>query len=418
MVLSSVALTLNACGQAPQPTTKVDPHAAAQPASPPAAPLDWKTLEAPVLTHDVQLTSRSDFVKAGEAYFNRDASWVIFQGVPVPAAGKTPDPFYSMYVAKVKRDGAGKISGLGKAILLSPPGSANTCGWFHPQSPHKVMFGSSIVAPATDQKSGFSVGDRKYTWLFPQETEVVERAVLEIFTDMNPAAPPVSWAPDATTCKPIFSRPDYDAECSYSKDGRFILYAHVREKREAGARADADIWIYDTKTKEQHPIVVAEGYDGGPFFSPDDKRICYRSDRKGNDLLQLFVSDLKFENGVPVGVEHEYQLTDNESVNWAPFWDPTGSFLIYGTSEVSHANYEVFAVEASAAKLRSGAKAADLKRVRITQANGADVLPVFTPDGKTMMWTAQRGQMIEGEQKPSSQLWAAEFDAAAMKWGK
>ncbi len=410
MVLGCVALTLGACAQAPQP-------GAAQPPATPPPPLDWKTLEAPVLTRHVQLTSRNDFVKAGEAYFNRDATWVIFQGVPVPAAGKDPEPFYSMYVAKVKRDSSGRIGGLEKAILLSPPGSANTCGWFHPTTPYKVMFGSTIIRPSTDQKAGFKVGDRKYTWLFPEETEVVERSVLEIQKDLNPSGPPALWAPDATTCKPVFSRPDYDAECSYSKDGRFILYAHVREKREAGARADADIWIYDTQTKKQHPIVIADGYDGGPFFSPDDKRICYRSDRKGNDLLQLYVSDLKFENGVPVGIEHEYQLTDNESVSWAPYWDPTGSFLIYGTSEVSHGNYEVFAVEASAAKLRGGAKAADLKRIRITQANGADVLPVFTSDGKTMMWTAQRGPMIEGEQKPSSQLWAADFDASGLKWG-
>lgn len=413
MVLGSLALTLTACGQAPQPT-KGDPHAAA-----PQAPLDWKTLEAPLLTHHVQLTSRNDFVKAGEAYFSPDGKWIIFQGVPVPAEGKTPDSFYSMYVAKVKRDGSGRISGLEKAILLSPPGSANTCGWFHPKTPYRVMFGSTVVVPSTDQKSGFQVGERKYTWMFPQETEVIERSVLEIFKDLHPDAPPVSWAPDATTCKPVFERPEYDAECSYSKDGRFILYAHVREKREAGARADADIWVYDTQTKKQHPIVVADGYDGGPFFSPDDKRICYRSDRKGNDLLQLYVSDLKFENGVPVGIEREYQLTDNESVNWAPFWDASGSFLVYGTSEVSHGNYEVFAVEASAAKLKGGAKAADLKRIRITQANGADVLPVFTPDGKTMMWTAQRGPMLPDiEQKPSSQLWAASFDAAALKWGK
>lgn len=412
IVLGSLALA--ACAQSPQPA-KGDPHATA-PAQP---PLDWKTLEAPLLTHHVQLTSRNDFVKAGEAYFSPDGKWVIFQGVPVPAEGKTPDSFYSMYVAKVKRDGSGRISGLEKAILLSPPGSANTCGWFHPKTPYRVMFGSTVVVPSTDQKSGFQVGERKYTWMFPQETEVIERSVLEIFKDLHPDAPPVSWAPEATTCKPVFERPEYDAECSYSKDGRFILYAHVREKREAGARADADIWVYDTQTKKQHPIVVADGYDGGPFFSPDDKRICYRSDRKGNDLLQLYVSDLKFENGVPVGIEREYQLTDNESVNWAPFWDASGSFLVYGTSEVSHGNYEVFAVEASAAKLKGGAKAADLKRVRITQANGADVLPVFTPDGKTMMWTAQRGPMLPDiEQKPSSQLWAADFDAAALKWGK
>jgi hypothetical protein len=393
-------------------------HAAA-PAQP-EPPLDWKTLEAPILTRHVQLTSRDQFVKAGEAYFSPDARWIIFQAVPVPEAGKEPDPFYSMYVAKLTRDGSGHLTGTEKPILISPPGSANTCGWFNPKEPGRVLFGSTLVKPAEDQKAGFQVGTRKYVWLFPQEMEVCTRVVPEVFIDENAGASPHFPAHDVMVT-PLFSRPDYDAECSYSADGRFVLYAHVREDKKTEGRADADIWIYDTKTQQQHAIVTADGYDGGPFFSPDGKRICYRSDRKLNDLLQLFVADLKFDkDGVPVGIEREYQITDNSQVNWAPFWHPSGKFLVYGTSEISHANYEVFAIEIDDAKLKadSKARAADtLRRKRITSANGADILPVFSPDGKVMMWTAQRGPMIDGESKPSSQIWAAEFNAAALSFG-
>ncbi|MEQ8911787.1 MAG: hypothetical protein RIE03_05810, partial [Pseudomonadales bacterium] len=53
--------------------------------------------------------------------------------------------------------------------------------------------------------------------------------------------------------------------------------------------------------------------------------------------------------------------------------------------------------------------------VRITQADGADVLPVFSPDGRYLMWTAQRGELAEGEQRPSSQLWIAEVDSDAIR---
>ncbi len=398
------------CGVQPEKPA-VDPHAEA----PAQAPLDWKSLEAPILSRHVQLTSREQFLKAGEAYFSPDARWIIFQATPVPAAGAAPDAHYSMYVAKLTRNDGGRITGIEKPIMVSPPGSWNSCGWFHPTQPHKIIFGSTITAPATEQHSEFRVGERKYVWMFPQEAEVVERVVDQIFRDTHPDSPPVLWAPDAATVKPVFTRPDYDAECSYSRDGRFILYGHVREDRKPGGRADADIYVFDTQTNKHHALVTADGYDGGPFFSPDGKRICYRSDRKLNDLLQLYVADLKFDNGVPVGIDREYQVTDNAAVNWAPFWDATSSYLIYGSSEVSHGNYEVFAVEAGAAKLRGGAKAADLKRVRITQANGADVLPVFSPDGKTMMWTAQRGPMVAGEQKASSQLWVADFNAAGLK---
>ncbi|MBX3376730.1 MAG: PD40 domain-containing protein [Phycisphaeraceae bacterium] len=390
-------------------------HTGGPPAS--AEPLDWKTLETPVLTHHVQLTSRDQFLKAGEAYFSPEGKWIVFQAVPTPAEGKTPDPHYSMYVAKLTRDSGGHITGMETPIMISTPGSWNSCGWFHPQQPYKVLFGSTMEPPSTEQHGEFRVGQRTYTWLFPKETDIVIRSVPAIFMDLNPDAAPVLWGDDAKAPVRVIDRPDYDAESSYTKDGRFILYAHVREDRQVGQKADADIWVRDTQTGKDYPLVTADGYDGGPFFSPDEKWICYRSDRKGDDLLQLFVAELRYENGIPVGIAKEYQVTDNGAVNWAPYWDPTGTYLVYGTSEVGHMNYEVFAVEASPAKLRAGATPADLKRVRITHANGADVLPVFSPDGRHMMWTAQRGPLGRGDQRPTSQLWIAEFNAAGVNLG-
>ena len=414
-----------------------------------AAPLDWKALEAPLLTEHVQLTSRDKFVKAGEAYFDHNSPprWVVFQAVPVPEKGTEPDGFYGMYVAKLKYDGE-KIVGIEEAVKLSPGGSANTCGWFHPSEPGWVIFGSTLKKPEAKERPGFQVGTNRYVWQFPPEMEIVIVRVPEILLD-NPStrqlgsqmmevksflnAPKSGSGMQANQSdeyqlmttdmlqrkdtsgsnislqvfpRAAFQRPNYDAECSYSKDGRFILYAHVRDEATRG-KDDADIWVYDTKTGKQHEIVKADGYDGGPFFSPDGKRICYRSDREGNDKLQLFVADLKFDDeGVPVGIEREHQVTANEHVNWAPFWHPSGKFLIYGTSAMGHSNYEVFAVEVPEA--RDGAKrAGELRSRRITQANGADVLPVFSDDGRWMMWTAQRGAMVEGESKPSSQVWVA-----------
>ena len=46
----------------------------------------------------------------------------------------------------------------------------------------------------------------------------------------------------------------------------------------------------DADGKNPRRITNKEGYDGGPFFSPDGKKIIYRSDRKKNDLLQLFIN--------------------------------------------------------------------------------------------------------------------------------
>jgi len=470
VVSAAVFLLSAAFAGAAQPPA--NPHSA--PAGP---PLDWKSLETASLTDHVQLTTRDKFIKAGEAYFSPDDQWIIFQAIAVAQPGKEADPFYAMYVAPLKRDTDGKsITGMGEPILVSAPHSANTCGWFDPVRRGMVIFGSTLSRPSDEQKSGFQVGSRKYVWMFPQEMEVVQKAVIPLlqipvesggeggFAGSTSAAldylraelnhvkkqldgmSPVDaitrgkspnriksklsaelidldiqqlkeLAPFENEAKAIFTRGNYDAECSFSSDGRFLLYAHIEDGKE-GAKADANIYVYDTVTREHHAIIVAPGYDGGPFFSSDGKRICYRSDRKGDDLLQLFVADLKFDDGVPVGITAEYQVTSNDAVNWAPYFHPSGEYLVYGSSQVSHQNYEIFAVKLDKPKMQAAQDhnggnpsvvVKDLPTIRVSQSDGADVLPVFNSTGSHMMWTSQRGPKAPNEDRASSQIWIAKW---------
>ena len=95
-------------------------------------PIDWKQAEKGILENHLQLTFADRFVKAGEAYFSPDDSRIIFQAVGVPAASEAADEFYAMFIADLVRDDAGRITGLDDVMRISPSGSANTCGWFHP----------------------------------------------------------------------------------------------------------------------------------------------------------------------------------------------------------------------------------------------------------------------------------------------
>ncbi|MFI4914955.1 MAG: TolB family protein [Phycisphaerales bacterium JB060] len=366
----------------------------------------WQEAEAPILSGHRQLTSRDMFTRAGEAYFNANSSMVIFQATPVPPEDDAPSPHYEMFVAPFTTDGS-SISGISTPIRVSTGGSANTCGWFHPTQANIVLFGSTVEPPSADNVPGYQRGTGRYAWSFPTEMQIVSGSISSTIipaegdTDFHGLRPAIT--------DPVFEKPGYTAEASWSPDGRTVLYAQVDEaKSDAAGRPDADIWAYDTETGAHHLIVQASGYDGGPFFSPDGTKICYRSDRQGNNLLQLFVADLELNSdGVPVGITKETQLTDNRHVNWAPYWHPSGEFLVYASSEVGHRNYEVFAIWADPAR--------GTTPVRITQADGADVLPVFSPDGRYLMWTAQRGELAKGEQRPSSQLWIAQVDSGAIR---
>lgn len=396
LLLAAAAISL-----APLPGCQPPAPAPAQPPKGPAvtaAAPAWPE-EAPYLTGHTQLTLPADFARAGEAYFDHNSppKAIVFQAIARPGEQTMPDrpgSHYAMYASTLST-GLSSGPALTSRVLLSPPGSANTCGWFHPTQPNTVVFGSTLIAPAASDPNGYSRDRSRYTWQFQREMEVV-------------TASPLSMKPP----QKLFSRDGYDAEGSFSKDGRFYLYTHVDPESR-----DPDIWVYDRTTDHHTALITAKGYDGGPFFSPDGKWICYRSDRKGNNELQLFIAELEFaehKDGTRIrGIKREIQLTDQDGiVNWCPYWHPSGKYLVYASSAAGgHQNYEVLAIEVDPSK-----PADKLRLARITNSAGFDGLPVFSADGAFMMWTSQRGPRFEDEARPSSQLWIARVNGEPA-WG-
>ena len=354
----------------------------------PPGPESWREAENGILANQVQLTFPERFVKAGEAYFSPDDSRIIFQAIEVPADGHDADEVYAMFVADLDRDPRGRITGLEGIRRISPPGSANTCGWFHPLEANIVIFATTIVPPTESSPPGYQRASGRYRWMFPPEMQIVRCNLSE------------ADGTAATLLALVDDRGAYVAECSLTADGRHLLFCSLESN-------GGDLFTLDIATGNVNRIVEAAGYDGGPFFSPDQRRICYRSDRKGDHLLQLFVSDLAFnEEGTIVGVEREYQLTNDENVNWCPFWHPGGRYLVYSTSRLGHHNYEIFLIDAdpgdlpgSTGTIRYGAGVR-----RVTHAAGSDVLPAFNADGSLMIWSSRRG--AEG----TVQLWVADFE--------
>jgi TolB protein len=132
---------------------------------------------------------------------------------------------------------------------------------------------------------------------------------------------------------------------------------------------------------------------GGPFFAPDGKRLIYRSDRKQNDLLQVFVGDLAFDaEGNITGLKSEKQLTDDANVNWGPYFHPDNKHIIYATSAHGHHNYELYLMRDDGSH-----------QTRITYCAGFDGLPVFSADGKYLMWSSKRAK------DNTTQLFIAKF---------
>src|SRR6516164_6936892 len=320
---------------------------------------DWQKQESVHLKNIRQVTH--DFVRAGEGYFSPDRKSIIFQ-----AEEKGKNPFYQIFVMDLES---------GKYRRVSPGIGKTTCAFFRPDG-KKIIFASTHLDPDAEKHydAEFKLRDeerknkkrRRYIWDFDPHMSIFEADL------------------DGSNLKRLTHEKGYHAEGSYSPDGKQIVFCSNRQDLK-----NLELYIMDADGKNVRQLTHAPGcYNGGPFFSPDGKKVIFRSDRKKKDHLQLYV--------INVDGTGERALTDDLNwVQWAPYWYKDSKHIVYAGADHAVAgrpNYDLYWMDIDTGK-----------KVRLTFAPGADVLPVFSPDGKRLMWTSTR----DGRQP--SQLWMADF---------
>ncbi len=313
------------------------------------------------------------FEKAGEGYFSPDARTIIYQAV------EDPYPFYQIYTQPL----VGPTLADGKPRLFSTGRGKCTCSFFAPDG-RSIIYASSHLDPdligteakgrqqaTEDKKPGHH---RRYQWDFDPN--------MEIFAANT----------DGTHIHRLTYSPGYDAECSYSPDGRRIVFCSTRG-------GNANLYIMDADGSNVRQLTHSNGYNGGPFFSPDGKRVVYRSDRKESSLLQIHVINVDGTN--------DMALTDNGGVNWAPYWHPTKPYIIWTAAPYmdphTGPNFDLYLMKY---EIKDGRFVPGRLR-RITDNPATDILPVFSPDGKQLMWTSTRTA------DRTSQLFLADFKLPA-----
>jgi TolB protein len=324
--------------------------------------LSWQQEEAKYLKNIRQLTHDHDFARAGEAYFSPDMRHIIFQA---EEKGGT-NPFYQMFVMELEK---------GKSWRVTNGTGRTTCGYFHPNG-KKIIFASGHTTTRFDKDVSEELAKRdemkrtgvrpRYTWDFDPFIKIYESNL------------------DGSDAKLLTDAPEYNAEGSYSPDGKHIVFCSKRD-------GHLNLYIMDADGKNVRQLTrTKDCYNGGPFFSPDGQRVIFRADRHKKDWLQLYVI-----NADGTG---ERQLTDTQGVNWGPTWHPGGKHVIYSGADHSNPtarpNYDLYVLNVDTKKT-----------ARVTFAPGADVLPVWSPDAKKLMWTSTRdGRM------PGAQVFIADFE--------
>jgi len=312
--------------------------------------------ESQFLTNTRQLIY--DGKRSGEGYFSPDGKALIFQ-----SEREADNPFYQIYILNLET---------GDSHRVSPGHGKTTCAFFRPGT-DEVLFASTHLDPQarTKQKAELefraSGKQRRYSWDYDEQ--------MDIFATKR----------DGTKSRQLTKSHGYDAEGSYSPDGKRIAFCSLRDayptnklsatdlkKLEVDPSYFGEIYIMNADGSGQKRLTSTPGYDGGPFFSPDGQRIIWRRfDEKGETAdvytMKLDGSDVR-------------RLTDFKAMSWAPLFHPSSRYVIYTANKLGFANFELFIVDALGAK----------EPVRVTFTDGFDGLPVFSPDGKKLCWTASR----------------------------
>ena len=307
------------------------------------------------LSNTQQLITES--LRSGEGYFSADGSRFIFQS-EVPG----DNPFYQIYV----RDLA-----TGATNRVSPGIGLTTCSWIHPTL-DRVMFSSTHEDPDALNKQAEEIRiresgvERPYGWDYDRHYEIYQANA------------------DGSNIINLTNSDGYDAEGSYSSDGSKILFASNREaysrtltQAEQKLFDDdssyfMDLFVMDADGSNVKQLTNSPGYDGGPFFSPDNSEVVWRRFNPDGNSAEIWTMDIDGGN--------QRQLTSDAMVAWGPYYHPSGDYIIYSSNVLGHANFELFLIDAEGTNTP----------VRVTNTDGTDILPVFSPNGSRLAWSTTR----------------------------
>jgi Tol biopolymer transport system component len=293
-----------------------------------------------------------------EAYWSFDEQKLIFQS--------TRPPFKADQIFTMRADGsAPKLVSTGKG--------RTTCAYFLPGD-RKILYASTHAAgdappPPPDHSRG-------YVWALYESFDVYVADV------------------DGSNLQNLTRSPGYDAEATVSPAGDRIVFTSVRD-------GDIELYSMDLDGSNVRRLTDRPGYDGGAFFSWDGRKIVWRAPGAGEDVakgdyhallrvglvrparLEIWIMDADGSN--------QRQITNNGAANFCPFWHPDGKRVIFASNhhDPDGFNFDLFLVHVDTGKVER-VTYFERRREGARRSDDFDGFPMFTRDGKRVVWCSNR----------------------------
>jgi TolB protein len=292
-----------------------------------------------------------------EAYWSYDGQHIVFQRTSV----KDGIPCDQIYVGKLPTQPNEPFT----YKLVSTGKGRTTCAFFTKDNKHIVYasthLGGNDCPPVPDRSK---YGNR-YIWPVYESYDI-------FVADLN-----------GKITEQLTTTPGYDAEATLSPDGKKMLFTSTRD-------GDLDLYCMDLKSKKVKRITTALGYDGGAWFSPDGKKIIWRASRPTTPEAIAEYKELLSQGMVaPTSMEvwvadadgrNAKQITSLGQANWAPNFMPDGRVIFCSNHEYKRGfPFNMYVINADGGNM-----------VKVSRDRGFDAFPMFSPDGKKIVFCSNR----------------------------
>ena len=139
-----------------------------------------------------------------------------------------------------------------------------------------------------------------------------------------------------------------------------------------------EIYVMEVDGNNQRRLTNSRGWDISPSWSPDGKRIAFMSWRAGHFIGEFGLSSEIYV--MDADGKNTRRLTNNRKSDSSPSWSPDGKWIVFTADRKGDdVNYEIYVMDADGGNQR-----------RLTNNRVHDKSPSWSSDGKRIVFSSYR----------------------------